>query len=49
MERANQLDSVSAMSWVVEKARIRYWAMVALEKAGVGRGRFGSGRRNRVG
>ena len=49
MDRASQLDSISALDWFVEKARIRYWVMVAWEKLGVGRGRFNSGRRKRVG
>ena len=49
MDRASQLDSVSAMGWVVEKALIRYWVIVPFEMAGMGMGRFSSGRRKRVG
>ena len=49
MDRANQLDRVSAMDWFVEKARIKYWVMVAFAMAGIGMGKFGSGRRKRVG
>ena len=49
MEMASQLDRVSAMGWVVAKARIRYWVMVQFVIAGVGMGRFSSGRRKRVG